>query len=123
MHGLLERVRVLESDLFGAIRNDCYDVILSNPPYVNKASMHRLPEEHRHEPEIALAGGVDGLDCIARILDEAGDHLNPNGRLFVEIGHNRKALERRFPRLPFHWITTSGGDDFVFALDREALPG
>ncbi len=121
MHGLHERVRVLESDLFGAIRNDCYDVILSNPPYVNKASMNRLPEEYRHEPEMALAGGIDGLDCTARILDEARDHLTPNGRLIVEIGHNRKALERRFPRLPFHWITTSGGDDFVFALDREAL--
>lgn len=123
MHGLNERVRVLASDLFGAVRGERYDLIVSNPPYVNRASMKGLPEEYRHEPEMALAGGIDGLDFTARILDEARDHLTPNGRLFVEIGHNRKALERRFPRLPFQWITTSGGDDFVFALDCRALDG
>lgn len=123
MHELHERVRVLESDLFGAIRNERYDLIVCNPPYVNNASMNRLPEEYRHEPEMALAGGVDGLHFTARIIEAARNHLTPKGRLFVEIGHNRKALERRFSRLPFHWITTSSGDDFVFALDREALPG
>ncbi len=121
MHAMSARVRVMASDLFDAVRGERYDVILSNPPYVNKAAMARLPREYLHEPRMALAAGSDGLDVTMRIIDEAAVHLTPNGRLIVEIGHNRTVLERKRPRLPFYWITTSAGDDLVFLLHRADL--
>ncbi len=121
MHGMSARVRVMASDLFETVQGERYDLILSNPPYVNKAAMDRLPREYLHEPRMALAAGSDGLEVTMRIIDEAGVHLTPNGRLIVEIGHNRKALERKRARWPFHWITTSAGDDLVFLLHRAAF--
>ncbi|HEX4763391.1 MAG TPA: 50S ribosomal protein L3 N(5)-glutamine methyltransferase, partial [Usitatibacter sp.] len=121
-YGLGERVRLVRSDMFAALAGRSYDLIVSNPPYVNAASMKKLPEEYRREPALALASGADGLDHARVILAEARDHLNPGGRLVVEIGHNRKALERTFPSLPFEWPKTSGGRNFVFTLSREALP-
>jgi len=116
------RVNLLRSDMFGALAGRTYDLIVSNPPYVNAAAMRTLPREYRREPRIALASGADGLDHARVILGEARRHLNPGGRLVVEIGHNRKALEKAFPQLPFEWPTTSGGRNYVFTLPREALP-
>jgi len=116
------RVRLVRSDLFAALGGRTYDLILSNPPYVTAAAMRRLPEEYRKEPAMALASGVDGLQHARAILAAASAHLNPGGRLMVEIGHNRKALEKAFPKLAFEWPKTSGGRGFVLALRREDLP-
>ena len=99
-----------------------YDVILSNPPYVDAPSMRRLPEEYRREPVLALAGGQDGLLLVHRLLAQARGWLAPRGVLVVEIGHNRDALERAYPRTPFTWLETSAGDRFVFLLRRDELP-
>ncbi|MCM2327402.1 MAG: 50S ribosomal protein L3 N(5)-glutamine methyltransferase [Lysobacter sp.] len=117
-----KRVRLVQSDLFGALEGRTWDLIVSNPPYVKAASMKRLPEEYRREPEMALASGRDGLAHTRAILAQARGHLNPGGLLVVEIGHNRKALERAFPNLPFRWPTVSAGPGFVFVLAREDLP-
>ncbi len=116
------RVRLVESDLFGALGGRTYDLIVSNPPYVTAASMKRLPQEYRQEPEMALASGRDGLAHARAILRGARDHLDPGGLLVVEIGHNRRALERAFPKLPFQWPALSAGPGFVFVLRREDLP-
>lgn len=121
-YGLAQRVNLVRSDLFAALAGRKYDLIVSNPPYVKAAAMRKLPEEYRREPAMALASGTDGLDHTRTILAEARRHLNPGGRLVVEIGHNRKALEKAFPMLPFEWPRTSGGSQFVFSLPREALP-
>ena len=83
--------------------------------------MRSLPREYRHEPRLALAGGNDGLELARRILDGAATRLNPGGVLVCEIGHNRRALERAFARLPFVWLETSAGGDHVFLLERDAL--
>jgi ribosomal protein L3 glutamine methyltransferase len=122
-YGLEERVRLVKSDLFAALVGRSYDFIISNPPYVKAASMRTLPDEYRKEPRIALASGADGLDHTRTIIEEARAHLKPGGKLWVEIGHNRKALERAYPKLPFKWPKTSGGKGFVFELKREELPG
>jgi len=116
------RVRLVESDLFSALAGRKYDLIISNPPYVKAASMRTLPEEYRKEPDMALASGKDGLDHTRAILAAAHRHLEPGGRLVVEIGHNRRALERAYPKIPFQWPMTSGGRGFVFTLSREELP-
>jgi ribosomal protein L3 glutamine methyltransferase len=119
---LAPRVQLLKSDLFAALEGRTYDLIVSNPPYVKASSMRKLPDEYRREPEMALASGADGLDHTRVILAQARRHLNPGGRLLVEIGHNRKALERAYPSLAFEWPRTSGGRNYVFALTREQLP-
>lgn len=116
-HRLRSRVRLVRSDLLVALSRRRYDLILSNPPYVDAASMRALPPEHRHEPRLALAGGADGLALVRRILLQAGDCLQPRGLLVCEIGRGRKALERAFPRTPFAWPV-----DQVFVLSREDLP-
>jgi ribosomal protein L3 glutamine methyltransferase len=121
-YGLQERVRLVESDLFAALEGRAYDLILSNPPYVKAASMRKLPDEYRKEPTLALASGADGLDHARRIIAAARRYLAPGGRLVVEIGHNRKALEKAFPRLPFKWPRVASGSGFVFVLQRESLP-
>jgi ribosomal protein L3 glutamine methyltransferase len=83
--------------------------------------MTALPPEYRHEPQLALGSGADGLDATREILKHAADHLNPNGLLVVEIGHNRPALEAAYSNLPFIWLEVSAGDEFVFMLRREDL--
>ena len=120
-YGLGRRVRLVRSDLFSALRGRSYDLIVSNPPYVSAAVMRRLPAEYRSEPALALDGGRDGLDFVRRIVAEAPGHLNPGGLLLVEVGHYRERVERAFPQLPLIWAQTSGGDDCVFGITREAL--
>lgn len=122
-YGLAARIRLKRSDLFRALAGRAYDVIVSNPPYVNAASMRALPAEYRREPALALDGGRDGLQAVRRILKAAPRHLNPGGVLLVEIGHNREALEAAFPELPFIWPETSAGAEHVFLLRREDFPG
>jgi len=120
-YGLGERIDLVESDLFAALEGRTYDLIVSNPPYVDAESVAALPPEYRAEPALALGSGKDGLDAARRILAAAKAHLNPGGLLVVEIGHNRAALEAAFPALPFVWLDTAGGDSFVFLLRREDL--
>ena len=119
-YGLQDRVHLIRGDLFAGLTGR-YDLIVSNPPYVSRESMDSLPREYLAEPKMALAGGEDGLAIVRRILAQAGAHLNEQGILIVEIGHNRDALEQAFPTLPFTWLETSGGDGFVFLLTAAEL--
>ena len=121
-YGLASRLRLIESNAFAALEGKVYDVIISNPPYVNAESMRALPEEYRREPELALASGEDGLDFTRSLLKEAAKHLAPKGLLIVEIGHNREELEMAFPDTSFVWLDTAAGDENVFMLRREDLP-
>jgi ribosomal protein L3 glutamine methyltransferase len=120
-YGLDGRIRLVKSDLFGQLGGRKYDLIVSNPPYVNAKSMAALPEEYRHEPEMALGSGDDGLDATRIILREAPRHLNPGGLLAVEIGHNREALELAFPDIEFTWPELEGGEDTLFLVRREDI--
>ena len=120
-HKLGKRVRTIRSDLFNSIDGK-YDLIVSNPPYVTARSMAKLPKEYRHEPSLALAAGNDGLDLVRRILAEAKNHLTPGGLLVCEIGGNRRALERAYPKIEFAWPESSDPGS-VFILNREQLPG
>ncbi len=122
-YGLAEQVTPIESDLFKALSGRRYDVIVSNPPYVDQAAMAALPQEYRHEPALALASGQDGLDHVRVILKEAPKHLNPGGALVVELGHHRTALEAAFPKIEFTWPEMSAGTDCVFIITREQLTG
>ncbi len=120
-HRLTRRITLVKSNYYRALKNRTYDLIVSNPPYVRAAVMRKLPKEYRREPALALAGGDDGLDAVRIILAQAARHLAPGGLLIVECGHARERVERAWPRLPFFWPETSGGDDCVFALTREDL--
>ncbi|HRE17740.1 MAG TPA: 50S ribosomal protein L3 N(5)-glutamine methyltransferase [Rhodocyclaceae bacterium] len=119
---LEQRVRPVHSDLFNNLTGRRYDLIISNPPYVNAAAMAELPAEYRKEPEMALAGGKDGLDLVRIMLRKAKRHLNPGGILVVEIGHNRDDLEAAYPAVPFTWLDTAAGDEYVFLLNYDELP-
>lgn len=120
-YGLGRRVKLYRSDLYAALGARRYSLIVTNPPYVSDAAMRALPPEYRKEPALALAGGRDGLDVVRRILAGAARHLTPGGVLVCEVGHHRSRVERAFPGMPFVWPQTSGGDDCVFVLTREAL--
>lgn len=120
-YGLQERITAIESDMFNALAGKQYDVIISNPPYVDAPSMAQLPAEYRNEPQIALGSGLAGLDHTHTILREAKHYLNDHGILVVEIGHNRDALLEAYPNLPFTWLQTSSGNQFVFLLTKEQL--
>ena len=98
-----------------------YDLIVSNPPYVNADSMTKLPPEYRSEPQMALAGGEDGMDLVRRIVDGARSRLKPRGVLVVEVGNERAHAEAAFPELELTWLSTSAGDDMVFLLTAEQL--
>ncbi len=115
------RVRLARSDLFAALAGRRYDLILSNPPYVTDAVMHRLPPEYRHEPALALAGGRDGLDLVRRIIAAAADHLTTHGVLVLEVGHARGRVEKAIPALEAWWPQTSGGDDCVLVANRASI--
>ena len=121
-HGVGKRVRPVRSDLFRSLGKQRYDLIVCNPPYVTARSMRKLPEEYRHEPAMALAAGKDGLELVRKILAGAKDHLTPGGLLVCEIGGNRRALERVYPKIEFAWPDTSEGAGCVFILPREQLP-
>ncbi|KAB2921472.1 MAG: 50S ribosomal protein L3 N(5)-glutamine methyltransferase [Dechloromonas sp.] len=117
-----DRVHLIQSDAFAKLKGKRYDLIISNPPYVDADSVAALPPEYLHEPELALGSGDDGLDFTRIILREAKKHLNPEGLLVVEIGHNRAVLEDAYPDLPFTWLDTAAGDDYVFLLHAADLP-
>jgi ribosomal protein L3 glutamine methyltransferase len=120
-YGLEERISLIESDLYTRLPKKKYDVIISNPPYVNAGSMGKLPKEYLHEPQIALAGGDDGMDLVRKIVEGAADRLTENGVLIVEIGNERAHAEAAFPELELTWLSTSAGDDMVFLLTADQL--
>lgn len=120
-YALQDRVSLIESDLFEKLGDKKYDLIISNPPYVDAQSVALLPPEYLHEPALSLGSGIDGLDATRTILKHAAEHLTDNGILVVEIGHNQAALETAFPRLPFTWLDVSAGDEFVFMLHKNDL--
>lgn len=120
-YALEDRITLIESDLFAKLNGKKYDLIISNPPYVDAESVAALPQEYKYEPEQALGSGVDGLNATRAILEHAAEHLTNNGILVVEIGHNRDALEAAFPDLPFTWLDVSAGDEFVFLLHKNDL--
>jgi len=120
-YGLEDHVNPIKSDMLTALAGRQYDIILSNPPYVDAPSMEALPQEYRQEPGLALASGEDGLEHTRTLIEHAAQHLHPGGLLVVEIGHNRDMLEAAYPHLPFTWLEVSGGDEFVFLLTREQL--
>ena len=114
---LTDRVRLIESDLYQAIPSGKkYDIIFSNPPYVNSKSMAALPDEYRAEPHIALAGGEDGMDLVRTIVAQAKKYLKPNGILVVEIGNEYEHAMHAFKHLPLTWLDISGSEDGVFLL-------
>ncbi len=119
-HELQARVRLMQGDCLKAARGP-YDLILCNPPYVNRSSMEALPPEYRAEPALALDGGADGMDFIRPLLAQAAAVLRPGGVLVLEIGHERAHFEAAFPALSPLWLSTSAGDDQVLLLTREDL--
>lgn len=120
-YALEDRITLVQSDLYANVPKRRYQLIVSNPPYVNSASMARLPQEYLHEPQIALGGGTDGMDLVRTIIGQARDYLTPDGILMVEIGHERAFAEAAFPDLEFTWVSTSAGDDMVFLLTADQL--
>ncbi|MGN6826318.1 50S ribosomal protein L3 N(5)-glutamine methyltransferase [Paucibacter sp. M5-1] len=119
-HGLQERIRLLQGD--GLKPTDGrYDLILCNPPYVNSASMAKLPAEYRAEPALALAGGADGMDFVRQLLADAPGHLSEHGVLVLEIGNEREFFEAAFPQLEVAWMETSAGEEQVLLITQEAL--
>lgn len=120
---LTEQIHLIHSDGLNALKPvDRYDLIICNPPYVDAISVANLPEEYKKEPAMALGSGKDGLDFTRKLLAQAKQHLTEDGLLVVEIGHNRHALEHAFPELPFTWLETASGPDYVFLLSAQDLP-
>jgi ribosomal protein L3 glutamine methyltransferase len=120
-HRLGDRVALHRGDLFTPIPKQRYDLIISNPPYVDAGGMAKLPPEYRHEPRLALAAGKDGLDLARRIVDQAPRHLARNGGLLCEVGRGRRPLEKAYPRLPFVWLDTEQSEGEVFWIARAEL--
>jgi ribosomal protein L3 glutamine methyltransferase len=118
---LRHRVALHRGDLFKPLGGKRYDLIISNPPYVDAAGMASLPRECRAEPKLAFDGGADGLDVIRRILDGAGKHLAPGGGLLCEIGRGRHNLEAAYPQLPLLWLDTEDSEGEVFWLAASDL--
>ena len=123
MHGLEDRIELLQGDLFAAVGDRRYDLIITNPPYVGREVMEALPPEFRHEPAMALGSGEDGFDIVRRILAGAAAHLEPGGGLVCEFGTDREVLEEDYPDIPFLWLDTEISEGEVFWLERGQLPG
>lgn len=119
-HQLDDRIRLIESDGLASVDGP-YDLILCNPPYVNATSMDALPAEYRAEPELALAGGADGMDFIRRLLADAPARMSDSAVLVLEIGNERAHFEAAFPQLEVVWLATSAGEDQVLLVARESL--
>ncbi len=118
---LQDRVNLIQSDLYTNVPDKQYDLIITNPPYVNSGSMASLPQEYLHEPQIALAGGDDGMDLVRKIVAGAAQRLKDDGILMVEIGNERAFAEAAFPELNLTWVSTSAGDDMVFLIEARDL--
>ncbi|UTY58770.1 50S ribosomal protein L3 N(5)-glutamine methyltransferase [Massilia sp. erpn] len=118
---LEDRLTLIQSDLYQNVPDKKYDLIITNPPYVNSGSMSRLPQEYLHEPQIALDGGADGMDLVRKIVAGAAERLSDDGLLIVEIGNEKEFAEAAFGHLGLTWLTTSQGDDMVFLLTADQL--
>ena len=120
-HQVADRVRAVRSDLFAGLPAQRYDVIVSNPPYVDSADLASMPAEFHHEPALALAAGEDGLELARRILHQAADFLADDGLLLLEVGNSAEALQAQFPDLPFTWIELARGGDGVLVASASEL--
>ncbi len=120
-HDAGKRVTVIKSDLFAGLAGKRYDIIVSNPPYVDGEDMQGLPDEFRHEPELGLSSGPDGLDCTRQVLQQAASHLNEEGILVLEVGNSQYALAQAYPQVPFQWLEFERGGDGVFLLTKQQL--
>lgn len=119
-HGLTDQVQAIESDLFSKL-NKKYDLIVSNPPYVDKNDLAQMPKEYLHEPELALGSGDDGLDLCKKMLAQANDYLTDDGLLVVEVGNSEIHLMQQYPQVPFIWVELEQGGNGVFAISAEDL--
>ncbi len=120
-HALEDRLHLFESDLFTSLPAQRYDLIISNPPYVDAEDMAALPDEYRREPELGLAAGSRGLDLVIPMLRDAADYLTPEGVIIVEVGNSAEALNRQFPHIPFIWLDFEYGGEGVFLLEAGQL--
>ena len=118
---LQDRLTLIQSDLYTNVPDKKYDLIITNPPYVNSGSMAKLPQEYLHEPQIALDGGADGMDLVRKIIEGAKERLTDDGLLIIEIGNEKEFAEAAFGHLGLTWLTTSQGDDMVFLLTADQL--
>jgi ribosomal protein L3 glutamine methyltransferase len=114
-------VHLHQSDLFKNIPKQTFDLIISNPPYVDAEDMADLPNEYHHEPKLGLAAGDNGLDIATQILREAGEYLSPHGTLIVEVGNSEHALAQAYPEIPFTWLEFQRGGGGVFLLTARQL--
>jgi len=120
-HEANDRVTIIQSDLFTNLSSKQYDIIVSNPPYVDAEDISGMSSEFHHEPELGLSSGEDGLECTRKILNQAASHLTAEGILVLEVGNSQYALVKEFPNVPFQWIDFERGGDGVFVLTKEQL--
>jgi len=121
LHDAVQRISLIESDLFDNLSKKQYDIIVSNPPYVDAEDIAGMSDEFQHEPELGLSSGNDGLECTRQILKQAADYLSDEGILVLEVGNSQFALAEEFPDLPFHWVDFERGGDGVFILTKSQL--
>ncbi|MGH8613240.1 MAG: 50S ribosomal protein L3 N(5)-glutamine methyltransferase [Gammaproteobacteria bacterium] len=120
-HGLEHRIRLHESDVFSALPQHAYDIIVSNPPYVPEPEIKKLPPEYRAEPKLGMGGGADGLQIVRRLLTQSAAYLAETGILIVEVGHQEKGLQQAYPDVPFLWLEFEKGGQGVFLLEASEL--